>query len=86
MNEANRRELAVLVTGTQHGGEGGYLLLAARNLARLFVITLGAHVANDSFAIKLLLEAAKRTFHRLTLADLYFYGHLMKYSCNLEKS
>lgn len=47
--------LAIFVTLTKHIVESGDLALAAFDFARLFKVTLLADIANDAFAVNLLL-------------------------------
>lgn len=47
--------LAIFVTLTEHIVESGDLALAAFDFARLFKVTLLADIANDAFAVNLLL-------------------------------
>lgn len=70
-----RRTSEVLVASAQHRREGSNLLFATANFAGLFEIALGAHVADDAFAVELLLQAAKGPFHGLAFADFDFNGH-----------
>ncbi len=64
------------MAGTEHRSEGLNLLLAALRLAWLLKVALCADVADDAFAIELLLQTAERALHWLAFADFDFNGHI----------
>ena len=69
------RHLHALVALAQHIGEGGNLVFTALDFRRLFEITLGAGIANNSLAVELLFKPTEGFFHGLAFTDFNFYGH-----------
>ena len=65
--------LAIFVTLTEHIVEGGNLVLTTLDFTRLFVITFLTNVADNAFAVELLLQTAECLFHSFTLAQFNFY-------------
>lgn len=61
--------LHVRITNAKHVVEIELLALAALSLRRFFEITFSANVADYTFAIEALFEAAQSAFHGLSFTD-----------------